>query len=563
MTTSLKALLSDLNRFDELDRSARAECVVRTAALSSASDEDLTSALAAIERLIARGASHSPGRPPQLDDCTLESILQHLPRGGLTASAIERLCSLYCALGGVSGSRPDVGPSDELSWRGPEPRGSETAPPEQRGLSPRNGTPQASDSGEWNRSRRRLLAALAFDASPRALAAFADLVATDPPRQAQDADVAFAPLFRRRELSAATLFPRLLGALQFPATAALVLDLANHLTRTRRVARHPAADRAVQLIALLGNVVDRLRRLEERPAEFGSSAADLRQVVAEGMPLVVGLCDALGWIGDERAVGKLNQALQLGHRRLRTEAAAALARLGQDRGREALVELTAQPVARTRALVYLDELGLLDRVPENRRSPAARAEGEFAEWLSRPEQFGLAPQALSLVDQCRQRWPGYEEAVDCYLFDFEYHLPQGDLSGVGIAGPLLHCLAADLSDLPPADIYAAYAGWCAEHEEIKETAAADLPPEALERFQSLAAGLRDLGYVRVQLVKRGEFFGEELWVAAAVRSEVSGVLVLDGREVHWFPSAVSRRPLGPTEAYDIVKGRKLLRVFNP
>src|SRR5262249_17257360 len=155
---------------------------------------------------------------------------------------------------------------------------------------------------------------------------------------------------------------------------------ANHLTRTRRVARHPATERADQLIALLGSVVDRLRRLEERPAEFGNSPADLRKVVAEGMPLVIGLCDALAWIGDPRAVGKLTQALELGHRRLRTEAAAALARLDQERGREKLIELTAQPAARLRALAYLEEIGLLDRVPEDRRSAAARAEGQFAEW---------------------------------------------------------------------------------------------------------------------------------------------------------------------------------------
>ncbi len=91
--------------------------------------------------------------------------------------------------------------------------------------------------------------------------------------------------------------------LQFPATAALVLDLANHLTRTRRVARHRRRTGRFNSSPYWETSSIGFDGWRSVRAEFGSSAADLRQVVAEGMPLVVGLCDALGWIGVERAVG--------------------------------------------------------------------------------------------------------------------------------------------------------------------------------------------------------------------------------------------------------------------
>ena len=52
----------------------------------------------------------------------------------------------------------------------------------------------------------------------------------------------------------------------------------------------------------------------------------------DGVGLAVALCDALAQIGNKEAIGKLYQAMDLSHRRLRTEAAAALAKLGEEAG---------------------------------------------------------------------------------------------------------------------------------------------------------------------------------------------------------------------------------------
>jgi hypothetical protein len=417
--------------------------------------------------------------------------------------------------------------------------------------------------GPTSDSRHHLLRGLAADGSEAALAQFAELMADDPPHNARLADLAFAPLFQGPAAATGVLFPRLLDGLAHPSIAALVLDTANHAFRQGGIRPHPAVDRADQLTALLGEVVSRLRRLEERPGQFGQSAEQVRLVVSEGSALVVGLCDALALMAHEPAIGKLTQALSLGHRRLRTEAAAALARLGQSTGIETLLELTAEPVVRNRAVAYLDEAGQGERVPPERRSAAALAEGDLAAWLASPAQMGLPPQELTPIDSCRLHWPGFEAEVDCHLIAFEYRFPSGTLGGVGIVGPVTHAFPVDLEDLPPADILAMYAGWHAEHETLSETDFEDLPPADRGAFGPAAERLIADGFTDIRPAMLGRFFEDRTLVFAGRNRDLPCILLVEGDAVTCQPCGVNRRPLGPKEAYWLHKGRKLLRAFNP
>jgi hypothetical protein len=291
-------------------------------------------------------------------------------------------------------------------------------------------------------------------------------------------------------------------------------------------------------------------------------------VVGRGIALGVVVCDALAQIGDREAVGKLYQALELGHRRLRTEAAAALARLGEPAGADALVALAAEPVARLRVLAYAQELDLFDRIDPQYTTPVARAEAELCAWLAEPTQYGLPPTSLELVDQRRQHWPGYADEVDCFLFRFQYRFAvegQGErsFSNVGIAGPVAHAFVADLGDLAPDDIYAAFAGWHAEHAEIQEFDVERLSASERLEVERFKRRLIDAGFDQVEPQRMGYFFGEKALIARAARQGVRGVAVADAREAAFFPERHSRRSLGLDEAYSIYKGRKLLRAFNP
>jgi hypothetical protein len=409
--------------------------------------------------------------------------------------------------------------------------------------------------------KHHLLRTLAADAGDAALAAFAELFADDPPARTEDAALACVPLLGRPTRRMAVLFPRVLDALERPTTAALVLDIANHLTKEGWIDEHPARARTSDLIMLLGGLVEGLRRLEEMPPGAANAASSQRQI-ADSLALIVPLCEALAQIGDASAVGKLYQVLSLGHRRLRVVAAYALARLGEHAGLDALAALAAEPVVRPLALQYLSEMGELQRVAPRHRSPVARAEGELAAWLAHPTRFGLAPAGLELIDASTQPWPGYEQPIDCFLFRFEYRLPRGEFSGVGIAGPVTYALFADLQDLSADDIFALYAGWSSEHEEISETPAEQLSQEQASRWDSWLPEVQQEGYREVQLVKVGHFFGDELFVATGRKAGQSGVLIVEDASLHWIPTAASPRPLGPSEIYWLFIGRRILGAFH-
>jgi hypothetical protein len=524
MNTQLEKLLSGLEDLDTLDAQARRDLLVAAQQLAVASEQEVASLLDAIERATGHGATSDEATLSAADmaardklECALlDKVRAYVQTSEtpLALQSLERIGKLYSHL--------------------------------------------ASDSG----SRHLLLAALAADARPEALAAFAELMATDPPTGIDEVVRAFVPLFQRQDYRPDPLFPRLFACLEQPDAAAAVLDLANYLTRRQMVARHPGTERLDQLAALLGGLVQRLDRLQESPEEFAKSPKELTHLVGEAVALIVPLCDVMALSGDPKVTGKLHQALELRHRRVRTEAAAALARLGDERGAETLLEMAAEPTVRTRALHYLQELGMLDRAAEEHRSDVARAEGDLAAWLAEPARFGMSPSSLELVDSCRQYWPGHDDQVDCYLFRYEFRQAPRAFTGVGIAGPVTHALFADLQDLPPADIYAAYAGWCAESDEIQETPAEELPPADQEFWKQIQGELARLGYEQLVLVKAGHFFGQRHWIATAKRENRPGVLVLADRQAFWYPVGGGPRPLTPTEVYYIHKGRDLLQTFN-
>ena len=407
------------------------------------------------------------------------------------------------------------------------------------------------------------------------LSELAELLATAPPQDDSDVMQLLAPLFQQRRQEAAELFPALFGALAHPSVAAPVLDLANFLTREKVVPRHPGADLTAQLSALLGEVVQSLQLLQERVGGQDESPPELRRRVARGVALAVSLCDALALIGDPVAIPKLRQALEIGHRRVRTEAAAALARLGDKAGEEQLIQLAAEPVARLRVLAYATELGLLEKVEPEFQTPAARAEAELCVWLAEPTQFGVPPTRCELFDQRRMFWPGYSEPVDCFLFRFQYVVTiegegERSFSNIGIAGPLAHAFVADLGDLAPDDIYAAFAGWHGAHEEIKEYDVARLSKSEKLEVERLKRRLHDAGYAKIEPQTMGYFFGDKALTATAERSDsagglregIPGVAVADFQDIAFFPQRSTRRPLGAAEVYCIYKGRKLLKTFN-
>ncbi len=410
-------------------------------------------------------------------------------------------------------------------------------------------------------TRAHLLRILASDAHPDALEMLAELTATDPPDDARDADLALVPLVQNEGLQADALYPRLLAGVAHPSAAVQVLDVTNHLFRKGLIDSHPGKARLGEWTQLVKAVAAHLEQLQQSgPKE--TDPARLAKMVGDSTSLLVALCDTLALIGDPQAADALKHVLALRHRRVRTEAAAALCRLGDDEGLDALLEMVEESSMRNRALAYLEELGRLDLVEERFRTEAAKAECDLSCYLASSTQFGAAPLRLDLIDERSMQWPGYDEPVTCYLFGFEYLLPQGELHGIGMSGPFCACLQADLQGLAAEDLYAVYAGWSSQHEQMQEYEPNQVPSQFQPGVTQLNEELAEMGYERVRLLKVGKFFENLVIVAAAEVAGEPGVVVATYDEVCWHPVREDATRLGPNEAYWLYTGRKLLTAFN-
>ena len=415
---------------------------------------------------------------------------------------------------------------------------------------------------EADRSRPQLLQWLAAVGGMQELALFADLVESDPPTDETSVMLAFSPLFQKREFDPTPLFPKLFNRLDTLSVAATILDLANHLTRESYIATHPATSRSTEIITLLGGLIKQLTSLEGQDNLPEASPEDLSRQISESVAMVVSLCDALALMVESAAIEKLHEAMNLSHRRIRTEAAGALAKLGEREGETALLELAAEPVARLRVIAYAEELGIEEKIAEQHRSILAVAEAELCLWLAQPTQFGIPPTMCELFEQRTMYWPSYEQPVECFLFRFEYAFGEQSHSNIGISGPLTHAFKSDLANLPPDDIFAIFAGWQAEHEEIREMSIDQLSPEQRVDVARFERRLQDDQYSEIEPEIFATFFGDKVLTARAQRNGKKGTAIVDADRTSWFPSESSHRPIGPSEAYCIYKGRELLRTFN-
>ena len=149
------------------------------------------------------------------------------------------------------------------------------------------------------------------------------------------------------------------------------------------------------------------------------------------------------------------------------------------------------------------------------------------------------------------------------MFRFHYQFGDAEYANIAIAGPVTHAFSANLDDIPHSDIYAAFAGWQAQHEEIFEVDLADWDEGLVCEAERLNRLLHDAGYDDIQMIRLGFFLGEKALVARATKGGQSCIAVADVHEVFSYRSDSEPRSIGANEAYSIYKGRKLLRTFNP
>jgi hypothetical protein len=419
--------------------------------------------------------------------------------------------------------------------------------------------------GTESRIRHQILLLLAMRADDASTEAVVSLLINEPPLEVAGFAIALSP-YLQRDTNWDLLFPALFQALRHPIAAAAVLDLANYLCRNSKLTPHAATPISTQLVQLLTGVVEQLSMIEDgsiMKQDAALTAPEIAEQVNQGVSLAVSLCDALALVGDPKLSSAVFQAMNLGHRRVQVEAAAALIKLEQDAGRQRLVTLAEEPAIRIRVLKYAEELSVIDQVDVQYTTPTARAEGELALYLAQPHIMGLPPARLELYDETEMYWPGFAEQQTCFLFRYEYLLGDEPLMNIAIATPEVQSVTADLTHCSPEDIYALFAAEGVTHDEIFEMDATDLESQAEVDSVRLQRRAHDRGYEQIQPLQLGFFFGDHVLSAAATREGVAGIVVVDAADDVWFAQQGSQRPLTAQDAYNIYKGRKLLATFNP
>lgn len=407
-----------------------------------------------------------------------------------------------------------------------------------------------------------ILHILASQQDDESLEVIAEILSNSPPEQWQSVGIALSPLWQADGSAVASFFDHLGDGFVHPNTMSVLLDLANYSVRNAKLSGHPWAARAEQLSELLKNVVVRLEKLQKSPSEFGDSVDAIQQSLSDSVALTVSLCDALGQISDSVSEPALIEAMQLSHRHIQTEASAALVRLGNDQGRERLLALTTDSAARMRAVAYASELGMSDDIDPKNQSASALAESELASWLSAPEQFGIPPTSIELLDERTQHWPSYEEPQQCFLFRYSYALPSGAVSNIGITGPLTQAFQADLANLPVEDIYAVFAGWQAEHEDIFELPMNGLNEVQRREVDRLAKYFEDREFEVLENVALTLFFGDTSLLSFVQQNDKKLIAMTDGNELVCFPVSEHPASFTPETILCMYRGRKLLRTFN-
>ena len=411
--------------------------------------------------------------------------------------------------------------------------------------------------------RNHLLRWLGSSTNDSAQELWTELICDDPPEHRLGIVLAFAPLmqpeYEPREELLGTLLNR---ATVHSQIAPAVFDLFNFYVRDHRIVQLPAADRTPQLIELLGELAGQLGRIEEGNIPANADARQLNQLVSDSVALIVALCDTFALLECEAAIPKLHQALQLRHRRVQTEAAAALARLNDETGVKALIELAEQPVARLRVLAYAEELGFINDISLELQGEIALAESHLAIWLAEPNQMGLAPSDIQLIDNREMYWPSYEHPVQCFLFRYSYGKGETAHCNVGICGPLTHAFAADLQHLSIDEMYAAFAGWQTVHNEMFQMSPARARQAFPNDMRRLEVALNDEELEDVQIQTVGSFFGELVLLATARCKGETGSLVVDSHDSTWFESGNPQAPIDWQMAYSIWRGKQLLTKFN-
>lgn len=145
------------------------------------------------------------------------------------------------------------------------------------------------------------------------------------------------------------------------------------------------------------------------------------------------------------------------------ESAWAGAKIGYLESVDDLIEYASDYHYAMKAIGYLEELDLDDKIPESSKNSFFLALAEISDWLRHPNEFGAYPDDAELFDYRTLYWPPLEEEKDLFLVKYRYNFWNLDGSseeGIGLVGSVTFALFdVDTIDKSPLEIYAMHCAW--------------------------------------------------------------------------------------------------------
>ena len=274
---------------------------------------------------------------------------------------------------------------------------------------------------------------------------------------------------------------------------------------------------------------------------------------------------AIPFLNHDGSQRLLTLALQHASASVVLEAAWAAAKIGDERGIEALARSCLDLNRSAQAQEYLEELGRGDAVPQAARAPDFKARAEFAQWLAHPNELGRVPDEVEILDHRELRWPPEFQPKPFWLIRYcakaQTDLEQDDV-GVGLVGSSTFCFFSyNLLERPPEDAYAIHCCW--ELDQAKLLNYEEVDEDSTE-YNSLLAQWTgpQLDEPRIEHVveldpalKRSRRL---IGVASAKLDGANGWVVLDGPQSCWYPAEEMPRNERASHVMKIHVGRSLL-----
>ncbi|MCU0709844.1 MAG: HEAT repeat domain-containing protein [Pirellula sp.] len=277
-----------------------------------------------------------------------------------------------------------------------------------------------------------------------------------------------------------------------------------------------------------------------------------------------GAAIAIAFLSEPELETLITAALEHPNKDVQIEGAWAAGRAGKERGLQALANYCLEIGHSSRAQSYLEEIGRPDMIPEAAREPAFRARAEFSGWLSHPNELGVIPDQVEIVDQRALRWPLQKEPSDFFVLRYRLKDRTGldqDDEDCGLVGSQTWCFfTMKMHQRPPEDVYAIHAYWEMRNEDlIKESDATD--ETKLNELLASWKGepISDLEWLATAKVSRRlKISSRTVALAKARLGDQLGNIVFDGDDTTWYPS--NEQPLDPDSHAVLMLhvGRKIL-----